>query len=99
MNWTERDLKVIWHPYTQMKTAAPPIPIVRGEGALLFDEQGKAYLDAVSSWWVNIHGHAHPHIAEKVSAQLKTLEHVIFAGFTHPTAIELAEKLLAILPQ
>jgi adenosylmethionine-8-amino-7-oxononanoate aminotransferase len=98
MNWTERDLKVIWHPYTQMKTAAPPIPIVRGEGALLFDDEGKAYLDAVSSWWVNIHGHAHPYIAEKVSEQLKTLEHVIFAGFTHPTAIELAEGLLKILP-
>jgi len=99
MNWTERDLKVIWHPYTQMQTASPPITIVRGEGALLFDDEGKAYLDAVSSWWVNIHGHAHPYIAEKVSAQLKTLEHVIFAGFTHPTAIELAENLLAILPQ
>ncbi|RYE34484.1 MAG: aminotransferase class III-fold pyridoxal phosphate-dependent enzyme, partial [Sphingobacteriaceae bacterium] len=62
MNWTERDQKVIWHPYTQMLTAAPPIPIVRGEGALLFDDEGKAYLDAVSSWWVNIHGHAHPFI-------------------------------------
>ncbi len=99
MNWIERDLKVIWHPYTQMQTAAPPIPIVRGEGALLFDDEGKAYLDAVSSWWVNIHGHAHPYIAQKVSAQLQTLEHVIFAGFTHPTAIQLAEGLLSILPQ
>ena len=98
MNWTERDQKVIWHPYTQMLTAAPPIAIVRGEGALLFDDQNNAYLDAVSSWWVNIHGHAHPYIAEKVSEQLKTLEHVIFAGFTHPTAIELAEGLLQILP-
>ncbi|OYD19611.1 hypothetical protein B6S09_18200, partial [Oceanimonas baumannii] len=61
MNLTKRDLKVIWHPYTQMKTAAPPIGIVRGEGAGLFDEQGKKYIDAVSSWWVNIHGHAHPY--------------------------------------
>ncbi len=98
MNWVERDLKVIWHPYTQMQTAAPPIPIVQGEGALLFDDQGNTYLDAVSSWWVNIHGHANPYIAEKVSEQLKTLEHVIFAGFTHPTAIKLAEGLLEILP-
>lgn len=98
MNLTERDLKVIWHPYTQMKTAAPAIGIVRGEGAGLFDERGKKYIDAVSSWWVNIHGHAHPYIAQKVSEQLHKLEHVIFAGFTHQGAIELAERLLAILP-
>jgi adenosylmethionine-8-amino-7-oxononanoate aminotransferase len=98
MNLTERDLKVIWHPYTQMKTASPPIPIVRGEGAGLFDEQGKKYIDAVSSWWVNIHGHAHPYIARKVSEQLHKLEHVIFAGFTHEGAVELAERLLTILP-
>src|ERR1700754_2240742 len=98
MSLTDRDLKVIWHPYTQMKTALPPIPIVKGEGACLYDENGKQYLDAVSSWWVNIHGHAHPYIAQKVAEQLKQLEHVIFAGFTHPTAVELAERLLAILP-
>ncbi|HWZ34844.1 MAG TPA: adenosylmethionine--8-amino-7-oxononanoate transaminase [Mucilaginibacter sp.] len=98
MNLTERDLKVIWHPYTQMKTASPPVPIVRGEGALLFDENGKKYIDGVSSWWVNIHGHSHPYIAKKVAEQLTKLEHVIFAGFTHPTAVELAERLLAILP-
>ncbi|WP_183558145.1 adenosylmethionine--8-amino-7-oxononanoate transaminase [Mucilaginibacter sp. SP1R1] len=98
MSLTERDLKVIWHPYTQMKTASPPIGIVRGEGARLFDEQGKKYIDAVSSWWVNIHGHAHPYIAKKVSEQLHKLEHVIFAGFTHEGAVELAERLLAILP-
>ena len=98
MNLVERDLNVIWHPYTQMQTAAPPIPIVRGEGALLFAEDGKEYIDAVSSWWVNIHGHAHPYIAQKVAAQLLQLEHVIFAGFTHPGAVELAERLLAILP-
>jgi adenosylmethionine---8-amino-7-oxononanoate aminotransferase len=98
MSLTDRDLKVIWHPYTQMKTALPPIPIVRGEGALLFDENGKKYIDAVSSWWVNIHGHAHPYIAKKVSEQLNKLEHVIFAGFTHEGAVELAERLLQLLP-
>ncbi len=98
MNLTDRDLKVIWHPYTQMKTALPPIPIIRGEGACLYDENGKEYIDAVSSWWVNIHGHAHPYIAQKVSEQLKKLEHVIFAGFTHEGAVELAERLLEILP-
>jgi adenosylmethionine-8-amino-7-oxononanoate aminotransferase len=94
----ERDINVIWHPYTQMKTAGSPIPIVRGEGAYLIDETGKKYLDAISSWWVNLHGHAHPYIAEKVAEQLRTLEHAIFAGFTHPPAVELAERLLDILP-
>src|SRR6201996_5469142 len=98
MNLVERDKAVIWHPYTQMKTALPHVPIVRGEGACLYDEDGKRYIDAVSSWWVNIHGHANPYIAQKVAEQLTKLEHVIFAGFTHPTAVELAERLLAILP-
>ncbi|GAA4333399.1 adenosylmethionine--8-amino-7-oxononanoate transaminase [Mucilaginibacter gynuensis] len=98
MNLAERDLKVIWHPYTQMQTAKPPVPIVRGEGACLYGEDGKKYIDAVSSWWVNIHGHANPYIAQKVAEQLLQLEHVIFAGFTHPAAVELAERLLAILP-
>lgn len=97
-NLVERDNKVIWHPYTQMKNAFPPIPIVRGEGIYLFDESGKKYIDAVSSWWVNIHGHANSHIAAKVSAQLLQLEHVIFAGFTHEPAVLLAERLLPLLP-
>ncbi|MGB4399300.1 MAG: adenosylmethionine--8-amino-7-oxononanoate transaminase [Daejeonella sp.] len=94
----ERDQAVIWHPYTQMHNAALPIPIVKGEGIYLIAEDGRKFIDAVSSWWVNIHGHAHPYIAEKVAEQLRTLEHVIFAGFTHPSAVELAERLLAILP-
>jgi len=98
MSLVERDLKVIWHPYTQMQTALPPVPIVRGEGACLFDEDGKKYIDAVSSWWVNIHGHAHPYIAQKVAEQLHKLEHVIFAGFTHEGAVELGERLLKLLP-
>ncbi|GAB3196848.1 adenosylmethionine-8-amino-7-oxononanoate aminotransferase [Pontibacter aydingkolensis] len=99
MDLAQRDHNVIWHPYTQMKTAALPIPIVRGEGALLFAEDGTTYIDAVASWWVNLHGHAHPHIAQRVAEQLNTLEHVIFAGFTHPAAVELAERLIQILPQ
>jgi adenosylmethionine-8-amino-7-oxononanoate aminotransferase len=98
MSLIDRDQKVIWHPYTQMKNALTPIPIVRGEGVYLFDAAGNRYIDAVSSWWVNIHGHAHPYIASQVSAQLATLEHVIFAGFTHEPAILLAERLLALLP-
>lgn len=95
----KRDKLVVWHPYTQMKTAADQIGIVRGEGAWLFDEQGNRYIDAVSSWWVNIHGHAHPYIAAKISEQLLKLQHVIFAGFTHEPAVELAERLLKILPK
>lgn len=95
----KRDLAVLWHPYTQMKTAALPIPIVKGEGVYLFTEDGKKFIDAVSSWWVNIHGHSHPYIAEKVFEQLKQLEHVIFAGFTHPQAVTLAENLLSIIPK
>ena len=98
MTLAERDQETIWHPYTQMKTASAPLAIIRGEREFLIGEDGKKYIDAVSSWWVNIHGHAHPHIAQKVSEQLHTLEHAIFAGFTHKPAVELAEGLLKILP-
>ena len=94
----ERDHAVLWHPYTQMQTAPLPVPIISGEGAWLVAEDGTRYLDGISSWWVNLHGHAHPAIAERVGAQLRTLEHVLFAGFTHPAAVELAEQLLALLP-
>jgi adenosylmethionine-8-amino-7-oxononanoate aminotransferase len=90
--------ETIWHPYTQMKTAPPPIRIVRGQGAVLIDENGKAYIDAISSWWLNIHGHCNPYIAAKVHEQLQKLEHVIFAGFTHHPAIELSQRLLRLLP-
>jgi adenosylmethionine-8-amino-7-oxononanoate aminotransferase len=94
----ERDSKVIWHPYTPMKIWPEAIAITKGEGAYLIDEDGNRYLDAISSWWVNLHGHAHPYIARKVSEQLSVLEHTIFAGFTHEPAITLAERLLDILP-
>lgn len=98
MGIVNRDLQHIWHPYTQMKDAEV-IGIDRGEGAYLYDESGKRYIDAISSWWVNTHGHAHPYIAEKVSEQLKKLEHVIFAGFTHEPAVILAERILQHLPE
>lgn len=87
----------VWHPYTQMKDAEV-IPIVSGKGTYLYDENGDQYIDAISSWWTNIHGHAHPHIAERISEQAKKLEHVIFAGFTHEPAEELAKKLLQQIP-
>jgi adenosylmethionine-8-amino-7-oxononanoate aminotransferase len=94
----ERDLKHIWHPYTNQKNSLPPIPIVNGNGALLIDEGGNEYIDAISSWWVNLHGHAHPYIAKRIYKQAKCLEHVIFAGFTHKPAVELAERLMPLLP-
>lgn len=75
-----------------------PIPIVKGDGCYLIDADGNPYIDAISSWWVTIHGHAHPYIAEKLYEQAKTLEQVIFAGFTHEPAVRLAERLLEVLP-
>ena len=96
---TERDIAVNWHPYTQMQTANAPIPIIKGDGAWLIDENGLKYLDAISSWWVNLHGHNHPYIMEKLREQTHQLDHVIFSGFTHPKAIELSEELLKVLPQ
>ncbi len=98
-NLIERDSQVIWHPYTQMMTTTSPVGIVMGEGAYIFDEEGKKYIDAISSWWVTLHGHGHPYIAKKVSEQLLKLEHVIFAGFTHEPAVRLAERLLEVLPE
>ena len=98
-NIKERDRQVIWHPYTPMKAWPDAIAIVKGEGTYLIDEDGNRYIDAISSWWVNLHGHSHPHIAQKVSEQLTVLEHCIFAGFTHEPAVRLAERLLEILPK
>ncbi len=89
----------IWHPFTQMKTAEMPIEIESANGCYLHTKDGRKILDAVSSWWVNIHGHAEPHIAQAIAKQATTLEQVIFAGFTHQPAMELAENLLTILPK
>lgn len=98
MNLIERDKKVIWHPFTQQKNMLPPIPIIKGKNSILFDENENKYIDAISSWWVTLHGHSNTYIAEKLYQQALQLEQVIFAGFTHEPAIALAEKLLAILP-
>jgi len=99
-DWSARDLAVLWHPCTQMKDHEdlPMIPIRRGQGVWLEDFEGKRYLDAISSWWVNLFGHANPHINAALRDQLDTLEHVILAGFTHPAAIELAERLTRLAP-
>jgi adenosylmethionine-8-amino-7-oxononanoate aminotransferase len=98
MSLTEKDSQYLWHPYTQHKTASAPIAITKGKGALLWDENGKEYIDAIASWWVNPYGHSNTFIADAIYKQLTTLEHVLFGGFTHKPAVEVAEKLLAILP-
>ncbi len=98
MSLAERDQQVIWHPFTQQKNRPLPIPIVKGKDSLLFTEDGKTYIDAISSWWVTLHGHANSYIAEKIYQQALQLEQVIFAGFTHEPAVRLAERLLPLLP-
>lgn len=97
-NLTERDRAVIWHPYTPMKLRPNALGIVRAEGVYLYDEQGHRYIDAVSSWWVNLHGHSHPQIAQAIYQQAQSLAHCMFAGLTHEPAVQLAERLLAITP-
>ena len=100
--WRSRDLAVLWHPCTQMREhpdVLPLVPIERGEGAWLVGRDGRRYLDAVSSWWTNLFGHAEPRIARAIATQAGTLEQVILAGFSHAPAVELAEKLLAIAPR
>lgn len=96
-NLKDLDRNYIWHPFDQMK-GADIIPIVKGEGSYVFDEDGKKYIDGFSSWWVNTHGHSHPYIAEKLAQQALLLEHVAFGGFTHPQAVNLAERLVKMLP-
>jgi len=91
-----RDRATIWHPFTPLPGDPYQRVIVRGEGALLFDADGNQIIDAISSWWVNIHGHANPTIAGAIAEQASQLEHVLFAGFTHQPAIEVAEKVLAL---
>ena len=88
----------IWHPYTQMQTDDFPIEIASARGAKLYAADGRVFIDAISSWWTNIHGHAHPYIAQKIAEQAANLEQVIFAGFTHRPAIDLAHRLLQKLP-
>ena len=98
MTLSERDKKHNWHPYTQHQTAPNFPAIVRGKDALLWDENGKEYIDAIASWWVNPFGHSNAFIAEAIYKQLTTLEHVLFGGFTHEPAVLLSEKLMEMLP-
>jgi adenosylmethionine-8-amino-7-oxononanoate aminotransferase len=102
-HWRQRDLEVLWHPCTQMREhhndLLPLVPVARGEGASLIDFEGRRYLDAVSSWWTNLFGHAEPRIAAAIARQAQQLEQVILAGFSHAPAIELAEALLRLAPR
>lgn len=98
MTLLEKDQKYIWHPYTQHKTAALPVVIKSGNGAFLYDIDGKEYIDAIASWWVNPFGHSNKFIADAIYKQLTTLEHVLFGGFTHEPAVQVSEQLLAMMP-
>lgn len=93
-----RSLAAVWHPCTQMKhhEQLPLVPVKRGEGAWLYDMDGRRYLDGISSWWVNLFGHANPRIGAALKAQLDQLEHVMLAGFTHEPVVELSERLAAL---
>lgn len=97
----KKDLQYIWHPCSQMKDYEdlPPIVIENSAGVFLYDQDGKSYLDAVSSWWVNLFGHSNQRINQAIQAQVQQLEHVIFANFSHQPAIELAERLVQITPE
>ncbi len=97
----DRDLRHIWHPCTQMKDheTLPLIPIKEGKGVYLYDFDSNRYIDAISSWWVNLFGHSNEYINKKVKEQLESLEHVIFAGFTHEPIVKLSERLVKLAPQ
>jgi adenosylmethionine---8-amino-7-oxononanoate aminotransferase len=97
-DWQRRDRQHIWHPFTSLASELPVLPIVEAEGVWLKTADGRRILDGISSWWVNLHGHANAHIAGAIARQAHRLEQVIFAGFTHPAAIQLAEQLLPLLP-
>lgn len=98
IDWVQLDRQHVWHPFTQEKTAPLPVEIRSAQGAWLYAQDGRRFLDLVSSWWVNLHGHAHPTIAEAIAKQAHTLEQVMFAGFTHQPAVELAYELVQRLP-
>lgn len=93
MNWQSDDEKYVWHPFTQVKTERPPIVITHAIDATLIASDGSKYLDCNSSWWVNVHGHGNEHIADALQDQFHQIDHVIFAGVTHPKAIELAKRV------
>lgn len=98
MSLSKKDKDFVWHPFTHLKSAPENRVIEKAEGVYYFDDKGNKIIDAISSWWVNLHGHCHPYISKKTSEQVYCFEHAIFSGFTHQPAIELAERLLSHLP-
>lgn len=94
-NLSDRDSEIIWHPYSQHGLGVTPLPVAKAKGSYLELTDGRKILDGISSWWVNLHGHGHPEIADAVRAQTLALDHVLFAGFTHEPAVKLAESLLS----
>ena len=99
MTLLERDKKYLWHPLTQHKLYSDHLPIIRAKGCILYDEEGKSYIDGISSWYTCMYGHCNDKITSKIKLQLDKLDQIVFSGFTHPPAIELSEKLISILPQ
>lgn len=95
----QRDQKHLWHPLTQHKTNGRHLPIVKALGSLLYDHTGKSYIDGIASWYTTMYGHCHPYLINFVSKRMSSLDQVVFTGFTHPPAIEMSERLVAILPK
>lgn len=98
MSFSVLDKQHVWHPFTQVQTEKEPLLIVRAHDSVLYSEEGKSYLDCNSSWWVNIHGHGNPYIQQAIFEQFAEIDHVIFAGATHPKAVELANRVVGLLP-
>ncbi|WP_026753843.1 adenosylmethionine--8-amino-7-oxononanoate transaminase [Sediminibacter sp. Hel_I_10] len=99
MTLKSRDKKHLWHPLTQHKLHPDTVAIVKAKGCTLTDEDGKDYIDAIASWYTAMYGHCNPHVTERVTRQMQTLDHVIFSGFTHEPAVKLSEALIEILPE
>lgn len=94
----ERDHKITWHPYTQEKSAPLNLAIIKAKGVYLYDDEGKAYMDLISSWWTCLHGHGHPALAKAIYDQAKQLDHIMFAALTHEPAVSLCEQIRELLP-
>jgi adenosylmethionine-8-amino-7-oxononanoate aminotransferase len=99
MSLQERDKKHLWHPLTQHQLHPDHLAIAKAKGAVLYDDKGKSYIDGIASWYTCMYGHSHPHIIKRVTEQMQTLDHVVFAGFTHEPAVKLSEALIPILPK
>lgn len=98
MTLLQKDAEYVWHPFTQAQTAPTPIPLTHAKDAWLYAQNDKKYIDANSSWWTVLHGHGNEHIAQSLADQFKVLDHAIFAGATHPKAVEIAERIVGVLP-